>query len=119
MHARSHRLQVRGKIWLEAKGRFALGDGGVRLLSEIDARGSIRVAAERVGWSYRHSLAYLGNAEAALGRSLVSRTRGGHQRGGATLTPEGHDLLARYRILRKGLDEALQRLSEAAFAGHA
>jgi len=28
-------FQVRGKVWLEAGGRFALGNGGVRSLSEI------------------------------------------------------------------------------------
>jgi hypothetical protein len=45
MHHRSYRPRVRGKVWLEARGRFAVGDGGVRLLQSIDDTGSIRAAA--------------------------------------------------------------------------
>lgn len=87
MHRQSYRPRprVRGKVWLETRGRFAVGDGGVRLLRAIDATGSIRLAAARVGWSYRHTLAYIDNVERTLGRDLVERKRGGNERGGAQL----------------------------------
>jgi molybdate transport system regulatory protein len=104
-------------VWLERRGAFALGDGGIRFLLAIEESGSVRAGAERVRWSYRHALAYLDNAERRLGRQLVTRTRGGHTRGGATLTADGHDLVRRFGQLERNLETALQRLYTSAFAG--
>jgi molybdate transport system regulatory protein len=98
---------------LDAAGRFALGDGGVELLRAIDATGSIRAAAREVGWSYRHTLAYLANGERAVGYSLVERARGGHERGGARLTPRGQQFLRRYTVFRRQLDAAVDRLARS------
>ena len=106
---------MRHKVWLDAGRRFALGAGGVDLLRAIEATGSIRAAARQVGWSYRHTLAYLDNSEAALGYPLVERARGGNERGGAQLTPEGRQFLGRYTVFRRQLDAALERLSRSAF----
>ena len=102
----SHRVTVRHKVWLETAGGFALGDGGIGLLQAVDRAGSLRGAAVQLGWSYRHVLRYLANAEAGLGTELVARTRGGHGRGGARLTPAGRDLLrglVRRAVARLGL----------------
>ena len=119
MPSGSYRLTVRNKVWLEADRGFVLGDGGIELLRAVDDAGSLRGAAARVGWSYRHTLRYLANAETALGTGLVSRTRGGLDRGGAWLTPAGRDLLRRYTAFRRRLDSALDRLSRAAFPSRA
>jgi len=115
MHRRSPRLAVRHKVWLDAGRRFALGDGGVVVLRAIDATGSIRAAAERAGWSYRHTLAYLDNAERSLGFRLVARARGGVKRGGAALTPRGRDFLRRYDRFRWWVDSAVRDFYAAAF----
>lgn len=117
MHDRSYRTVVQHKVWLEARARFALGDGGIVLLQAIGKTGSVRAGAREIGWSYRHALAYLDNAERRLGYRLVARARGGHARGGATLTPDGHDLLRRYTLFRRRLERTLQRLYHAAFSG--
>jgi len=117
MNGRSYRIapRVRGKVWLEADGRFALGDGGVRLLQAIEEAGSIRAAAQLLGWSNRHALAYIDNAERMLDEVLVARTRGGNDRGGARLTETGRDFVRRYGRFRVALDGALHRLYESAF----
>jgi molybdate transport system regulatory protein len=115
MHKRSHRLAVQQKVWLNVGRRFALGDGGVPVLRAIEATGSIRAAAERVGWSYRHTLAYLDNAERALGFPLIERARGGNERGGARLTPLGRDFVRRYVTFRERLDRALDAFYRSAF----
>jgi molybdate transport system regulatory protein len=115
MLRQSHRLRVRNKVWLEAEGGFAVGDGGIELLRAVETSGSLRGAAAGVGWSYRHALRYLNNAERACGTELVARARGGHTRGGARLTPAGRDLLRRYARFRRRLDVALQRLYASAF----
>ncbi|MGH7268568.1 MAG: winged helix-turn-helix domain-containing protein [Candidatus Rokuibacteriota bacterium] len=117
MHRRAHRLVVRHKVWLEAPGGFALGDGGVALLAAIDATGSIRAGVQRVGWSYRHALSYLANAEAAVGGPLVRRARGGPAGGGASLTPDGRAFVRRYGRFRRELDRAVHRLYRTAIGG--
>jgi molybdate transport system regulatory protein len=105
------------KVWLDADGGFAVGDGGTDLLRAIEATGSLRAAAARVGWSYRHTLAYLDNAEQALRRTLVERRRGGHARGGAYLNAEGRDFLRRYTRFRRRAQAAVRALYRATF-GH-
>lgn len=116
MHGRAYRLAVRHKVWLEAEDAFALGDGGVELLRAIEATGSIRAGARRVGWSYRHALAYLAQADAAFGYPLVARARGGHERGGTILTRDGRDFLRRYTAFRAKFDRTVERLYRSAFS---
>ncbi|MBI3637234.1 MAG: LysR family transcriptional regulator [Candidatus Rokubacteria bacterium] len=115
MHRREYRLAVRHKVWLDAGGRFALGDGGVDLLHAVETAGSLVAAARAVGWSYRHTLAYLANAERRIGRPLVARTRGGHGRGGARLTPAGRDFVRRYARFRRRAERAVLGLYRRAF----
>jgi molybdate transport repressor ModE-like protein len=115
MPGREYRLAVRHKVWLEDGTRFALGDGGLALFRAIDSTGSLRAAAEEVGWSYRHALAYVTNAERAFGRPLVARARGGNDRGGAVLTAAARDFLRRYTGFRARLDRAVERLYGTAF----
>jgi molybdate transport system regulatory protein len=117
MPAREYRLAVRHKVWLERGTRFALGDGGLALLHAIDSTGSVRAAAQEVGWSYRHALGYIANAERAFGRPLVARARGGNDRGGAALTPTARDFLRRYSAFRGRLDREVGRLYRGAFRG--
>jgi molybdate transport system regulatory protein len=116
-HRRERRLEMHHKIWLDADGRFAVGDGGTDLLRAIEATGSVRAAAVRVGWSYRHTLAYLDNAERALRRTLVERSRGGPERGGAHLNADGRDFLRRYTRFRRRAHAVVLALYQAAFGG--
>lgn len=116
MYGRSHRLVVHHKVWLNAGNRFALGDGGLGLLRAIAATGSIRAASQHVGWSYRHALAYLDNAERALDYRLIERARGGSERGGAKLTPRGREFLRQYTGFRRKLDRALHALYRSTLA---
>jgi molybdate transport system regulatory protein len=115
MPPRSYRPAVRSKIWIEVGRRFAVGDGGIALLSALEETGSIREAASRVKWSYRHALAYLDNMEEVLGWRLLERARGGHTRGGTRLTAEGRRFLRRYRALRDQAHAAVSRLAGTAF----
>ena len=102
---------------LDHRSRFALGDGGLALFHAIDATGSVRAACADVGWSYRHALKYIGNAERAFGYRLVLRERGGHERGGAALTPAARDFVRRYARFRQRVDRAVQRLYRTTFTG--
>lgn len=114
MHSRSYRPVVRSKIWIEVGRRFAVGDGGIALLSAVEKTGSIREAASRVKWSYRHALAYLDNLEETLGCRMLERARGGHTRGGTGLTVEGRRFVRRYTSLRRQAQSAVAQLAAAA-----
>ena len=115
MHRREYRLTIHQKVWVENARNFVVGDGGLALLRAIDVLGSVRAAAREVGWSYRHTLAYVTNAERALGRALVVRARGGNDRGGSALTPTGREFVRRYTRFRARLDHELEQLYREAF----
>ena len=110
------RLQIKLKTWLEANGRFIIGEGGIGLLEAIDELGSIQQAARRLGWSYRHTWAYLKNMERSTGSKFVLACHGGSSRGGTQLTPEGRKLLRNYRRFQEELRAAVQRKSRLLFS---
>ena len=99
-------LQVRSKVWLERDGTFVIGDGGLRLLLEIDALGSLLAAARQIGWSYRHAWQYLRRAERAGGHRLVTARPGKGRRRGTVLTAEGRRVLALLRDVRDRVDRS-------------
>ena len=104
-------MELKAKVWVERRGRFVVGDGGVALLELVDRTGSIQEAARRLGWSYRHTWGYLKNLEEASGRQFVARRHGGVAGGGAELTPEGQAFVRRYRSIRADLDRLIRTWS--------
>jgi molybdate transport system regulatory protein len=106
-------LQPRIKAWLVAGDEFLMGPRYVRLLEEIDRRGSIREACSRVGLSYRTCLNRVRQMERVLGAPVVHTTRGGASGGGSELTTEARDIVRLYRAWRG----ALERLSDETFRG--
>ena len=63
-----------------------MGPRYVRLLEEIDRRGSIREACAEVGLSYRTCLNRVRQMERVLGHRVIHTTRGGASGGGSELT---------------------------------
>jgi molybdate transport repressor ModE-like protein len=92
-------------VWLERDGVFVIGEGGLRLLLEVAAQGSLLAAARVIGWSYRHTWQYLRQAERAFGSALVTPRPGKGARRGTELTPEGRRLLALLREARARVDQ--------------
>jgi molybdate transport system regulatory protein len=109
-------LQVKSKVWLEANGKFIIGEGGITLLEAIDRLGSIQKAARRLGWSYRHTWGYLKNMERNGGMQFVVARHGGTARGGTDLTPEGRKLRREYRRLQKELRTTVRKRSRLLFS---
>jgi molybdate transport system regulatory protein len=110
------RLQLKSKTWLEANGKFIIGEGGIALLEAIDQRGSIREAAKQLGWSYRHTWGYLKNMERNAGMQVVLAQHGGTSRGGTQLTLEGLKLLRDYRRLQRELRATIEKKSRLLFS---
>ena len=52
---RTPRRVLRGQVWVEAGGKAAMTEAGADLLTQIDACGSLSVAARRLRFSYRRA----------------------------------------------------------------
>jgi len=103
------RIRPRFKLWfVREDGEFVFGLGTMRLFAAIDQRGSISAAARELGMSYRYALERITVVEKRLGRSLVERTRGGKEGGGAKLTAYGYELLGDYQ----GMEGSLNQLTK-------
>ncbi len=107
-------LQPRVKAWLVAGDEFLMGPRYVRLLEEIDRRGTIREACSRIGLSYRTCLNRIRQMERVLGVPVIHTTRGGAVGGGSELTAEAREIIRLYRKwrteLQRSSDEVFRRL---------
>lgn len=86
-------VSVRSKVWLEVRGEFAIGQGGIELLARIARQGSLARAARDVGWSYRHAWGYVRHAESVLGVRLLSTKTGKGAARGTALTSAAEQLV--------------------------
>jgi len=110
------------RLYLNADGERVLGKGGALILEAIDEHGSISLAAEELGMSYKFVWDYLGRMKQRLGRPLITTRRGGtlHTKrrggGGTTLTPVARRLLKDFKttetLVRRTLSARRLRLGQ-------
>lgn len=84
-----------------------LGPGKGRLLEEIERTGSISAAARAMAMSYKRAWDLVADLNRQFRDPLVATSFGGAKGGGAWLTPEGREVLERYRRMLAATDEAL------------
>lgn len=102
-------LEIKARIWFEdEEGRSLIGSGGARLLSEIDATGSLREAARKTSMSYRYAFKRVDLMNKRLG-GVVKMHRGGVDKGGAELTPLGKEMLRKYKAIQAEVEEVVSR----------
>lgn len=99
-------LQLR----LVADKDVVIGPGKADLLDAIARTGSIASASRELGMSYKKAWQLVATMNRHLPEPVLETASGGQQRGGARLTPTGHELLARYRALQALLEPAAERL---------
>jgi molybdate transport system regulatory protein len=90
---------LRLKVQLSCGDEFALGPGKADLLAAIADTGSISAAGRQLGFSYRRTWLLVDTMNRCWREPLVATAHGGPRGGGATLTPLGESVLARYRAL--------------------
>jgi molybdate transport system regulatory protein len=110
--------RVRFKIWIEDNEGVLLSEWRVALLEAIEATGSLARAAERIGVPYRTAWERVRQIEAALGVRLVEAGSGGREGGATRLSPNGRDLVARFRAVTAGLDESVDERFTAHLCDH-
>lgn len=89
-------------------GPDAFGPGKAELLRHIAATGSIRTAASELGMSYNRAWQLVTVMNDLFNGPLVERVRGGGTGGGASLTPLGEEVLARYTRMEQACRSAVQ-----------
>jgi molybdate transport system regulatory protein len=76
-----------------------IGPGKIALLEAIRAKGSITVAAEHLGMSYRRAWLLIQAINDTLQQPAVAKSRGGADGGGTVLTPIGEEVVKLYRSI--------------------
>ena len=93
------------------KQEAVFGNGLAELLEEIEKHHSMLEAAKSLGMSYRYALHRITLAEERLGKSLVTRVRGGAKGGGSSeVTDYGKDLVKRYRKAQAELEQIIKKM---------
>ncbi|KAF5881380.1 winged helix-turn-helix domain-containing protein [Rhizobium sp. PEPV16] len=78
---------------------IAVGPGKADLLASIAETGSISAAGRSMGMSYKKAWYLIDTMNKCFKGPLVETSKGGKAHGGATLTPLGEEVLARYRAI--------------------
>lgn len=101
------------KLQLFCGDEIAMGPGKADLLEAIDRERSISGAGRALGMSYRRAWLLVDAMNRCWSEALVETSPGGAARGGARVTPYGHEVLRLYRglqgqaaLLREGSDWA-------------
>lgn len=102
------RLTPRVKVWLEVDGDYVFGHGLAEMLQAVEASGSLKEAAARLGKSYRHVWSRVKEAEAAMGQTLVETQVGGRGVQRSALSPRARQLLADFSALRQRMQVVLK-----------
>lgn len=102
-------------IFVDEKNEKFFGEGPARLLHGIEETGSLRAAALSMGMAYSKALKLLKRAETILGFPLTTRSIGGKDGGGSSLTTQGKEWLNHYEAYRNACIEANQKLYQEYF----
>lgn len=105
MKAGNRQVGARLRIVLEPN--IAIGPGKADILEGIKETGSIAATGRRMGMSYKRAWLMVETMNACFATPLVATRRGGRARGGATLTPAGEEVLARYRQMERLTAQAI------------
>jgi len=97
------------KLWLETDAGYAIGEGGVELLQEVERRGSLTEAARSLGMSYRYAWGLVRKIEKNIGAPMLNTFKGGrYGGGGARVTQAGLTILRKYNALQENISQLLK-----------
>lgn len=100
-------MKIAYKIWLENRGKV-FGDGPYELLKWVDKTKSLHRAARQMGMAYSKAWRLILTIEKRLGFPLLERRVGGRSGGGSWVTPQGKELMKRYRFFQKEVKASLE-----------
>jgi molybdate transport system regulatory protein len=95
------------RIDLDREGR--IGPGKIELLENIRKFGSISAAGRAMDMSYKRAWDLVDEINRICRQAAVERQTGGKNGGGASLTPFGISLIARYRKIEREAASAVRK----------
>ena len=104
------RVRAGHRVFLHEQGQALFGPGICDLLALVQQMGSLHRAAQHMHMSYNKAWHVVRMAEDHLQVRLLSRRTGGAGGGGSALTPEGDELVQRFRAFMREADADLDRL---------
>ncbi len=108
-------MEPKFNLWIEQAGVVVLSAWRVQLLEAIEATGSISAAAEQLKVPYRRAWEKLQEMEQGLGLKLVETAVGGVGGGGAHLTVEGRQAVAKFLVFAADFDREVAARYAVAF----
>ncbi len=103
-------IRVNYKVSITSETGYELiGDSDWELLLKIQENASLKIAAEKVGISYRKAWGDLRKIENKLGFAIVEKNRGGESGGYTKLTAEGETLINAYKELNINFQNAVNK----------
>ena len=109
MSAKVQTRSVEPRIRFNYGRKLSFGPGKADLLERIGRTGSISEAAKAMNMSYMRAWTLVKSMDQGFVEPLVRKTRGGNDRGGATLSKTGRQVLALYREMEAVTVKAIQR----------
>ena len=97
------------RVRILAGSEIAMGPGKADLLDAIAQTGSISAAARQMRMSYRRAWLLVHTMNECFAKPLVNAAKGGKAGGGASLTPTGAEVLAKYREVSADATSAFAR----------
>ena len=112
----NNKLHAKMTVRLYVGEEKSFGPGIARLLHRVEELHSLRAAAISMDMAYSKAWSIIRQAESSLGFSLLNRTVGGRNGGGANLTDEAAELLSTYDAYCLEVDSYAKALFAEKFA---
>ena len=109
----SARSQPSLSIRIDLADDARIGPGKIQLLENIETCGSISAAGRAMDMSYKRAWDLVDEINRVCRQAAVERQTGGKNGGGATLTPFGATLVARYRKIERDAMSAARKELQA------
>ncbi|MDP5229185.1 MAG: winged helix-turn-helix domain-containing protein [Cellulophaga sp.] len=91
--------KIKSRIWIEVGDNVLVGEGRIRLLKEIEAKGSLSKAAKAIGMSYKKAWTLIDAVNKSAKEAVVITSIGGEKGGGSILTPYGKNLIVAFESI--------------------
>jgi molybdate transport system regulatory protein len=104
------RVRAGHRVFFHEEGEPLFGPGICDLLVLVQETGSLHQAAQHMGMSYNKAWHVVRMAEDHLRVQLLTRRTGGAGGGGSELTPDGLELIRRFRAFLDEADAELAKL---------